>query len=132
MSDLKTAPIHPVAYSIDSFLNRVADIELLAKLFFLASLKYLKAKGESIKQELNELKIYVKDSKNIDNAFVIKKFEKIILSKDKLFRSQIYLVLETSLFNSLFSAFDTFQGDMLSSLFRKRPDLFSKLNRTIQ
>jgi hypothetical protein len=49
----------------------------------------------------------------------------------RVFNSELHKVLSESLFLGLFSAFDAFMGDLLSAIYRKKPDLFNGLNRSL-
>ncbi|MGO8715783.1 MAG: hypothetical protein ACLQSX_07930 [Smithella sp.] len=128
-SPKKTVTIHPMAAAINNFLNAVDDIKFLSKLYYPASLKYLKEKGEALQKDINEIIDEIKSKKTTD-AIIVKKIQKYINARNNELRIRMPQILQTSLFNSLFSEFDTFQSDILSSLYTKKQELYSKINKS--
>jgi hypothetical protein len=62
----------------------------------------------------------------------IRKTQNAILYLEHLRKSNLPYTIETSLFLRLFSAFDAFTGDLLTSIYKKKPELFETISREVK
>lgn len=131
-ADIMIEHNHPIAQSINKFLHRARDIKSAANIHIPLSLKRKKQRFTEIAKSLEGgeklLKGKSKGSEILGISKTIDAFRKL----ERLIQSDVPKILETSLFLGLFSSYDAFTGDLLKSIYIKKPELFNNLNRSIQ
>jgi hypothetical protein len=127
---LKRKP-HAMADAIDGLLHRVQDIETAARRFVPAAAKLLQNASRQIDTDLDDIADLVRSDDKALQIQGIKRIDEIRRRVERLSQSRIPALLENSLFQSLFSAYDAFTGDLLRAVYLGRPELFSKLQRQV-
>ncbi len=114
---------------IDSYLHRVLDFQHCLITYMPMVIKYSKESYEKSKKALDEA---IELTKADDKALQVQGIKKAAPALRRLRRSAMSrapYVLESSLFLGLFSAFDAFTGDLLTCIYKKKPQLFKGINR---
>ena len=122
---------HPIGEAIDKCLHRIWDIEFAARKFIPLSAKLMRREARGIRQELDEGYALIESSTKATQALGVKRIGSAQERLARLQRSDIPEVLEVSLFLSLFSAYDAFSGEFLTAIYSLKPELFSRLNRSV-
>jgi hypothetical protein len=122
---------HEIAQAINKFLHQIRDIEFCARTFIPASAKINKEQAEKINNEINEGRSILNEGNEKTYGVGANKIVEAIRRAERLTSSRIPIVLESSLFLGMFSAFDTFTGDLLTTIYNKNPKLFLNLNRSV-
>jgi len=129
--DIPKQSVEPIAEAIDKLLHRARDIEESARVFFPQAV-------ERAGKELKDIESILKDSEELlevedssSKQVAIKNISNAIRRLSRLSQSQIPLVLQISLYLGLFSAYDAFSGELLREIYRKKPELFGRINRSI-
>jgi hypothetical protein len=125
-------PPHPIAAAVDTFSHKVRDIQVAARVHVPLSRQRKVARLNDIKKELTEASALLKSGDANVRAHAISRVLTSVRRLDRLARSAVPQALTTSLFLGLFSAYDAFTGELLSALYRKRPELFKKLKRSVE
>jgi hypothetical protein len=124
-------PIPPIAAAINSFLHRTRDIETAAKAFIPASAHLLIKLSDETRRELDDAMSLLEKDDDVSIIMGLKISDKALRRLDRLNNSKLPWVLENSLFLGLFSAYDAFTGDLLSAIYNQKPELYTKMERTI-
>lgn len=121
---------HPIGAAISALLRRCEDIRVAASVFVPLSGKVRQKQIEDLLEQLNkgEQLLRRKDSSAVMG---IKKTHHAIQQLSHAANSELPDVVERSLFVGLFSAFDAFSGLLLSTIYKRKPQLFSTLQRTV-
>ncbi|MCA1623944.1 MAG: hypothetical protein LC768_07320 [Acidobacteria bacterium] len=122
---------HPIAQAINKFLHRARDIKSAANIHIPLSLKRKKQRFTEIAKILEETDTLVKEKNKASQILRITKTVDAFRKLERLIQSDVPEILETSLFLGLFSSYDAFTGDLLKSIYSKKPELFNKMNRTV-
>ncbi len=130
---------HPIASAIDTFLHRMRDIEESARAFIPLAAKERRQQFNSVKTELSDLQSQLgqltdllrNEKTRTTQADKVNQLLDAVRRGQRLKNSNMARTLEFSLFLGMFSAYDTFSGDLLAALYRKKPELFRKIKREI-
>lgn len=122
---------HPVVKAIDEFVHRARDIKFAARMFIPASAEIIEKQYEDIEKSIREGEQLAESNDSAERAYSERLITEGIRRLARITRSQLPDVVETSLFLSLFSAFDAYTGELLRALHSNKPELFSRLERTI-
>lgn len=71
------------------------------------------------------------EKKHAQGAEGIRKTQSAIVRLDRISSSEMPVVMEWSLFLGLFGIFDAFTGNLLTALYRKKPELFRAISRSV-
>ncbi|MFN2392435.1 MAG: hypothetical protein ABR566_10765, partial [Pyrinomonadaceae bacterium] len=93
--------------------------------------KRKKQRFTEIAKILEETDTLVKEKNKASQILRITKTVDAFRKLERLIQSDVPEILETSLFLGLFSSYDAFTGDLLKSIYSKKPELFNKMNRTV-
>ena len=123
--------IHPIAEAITRFLHMARDIKWSCRVFTPLAAQLMKDRlGETVKQiESGELLLASGDL--VEQVHGMKEMQKGLRKFERIKYSRTPQVIETSLFLSLFSAFDAYTGELLTAIYERKPELFRKLDRKI-
>lgn len=117
---------------IDSFLHRVLDIEDCAQQFIPMARNSFNENADRLKSELDECQKLLEEETDQDKRLIgARNIRKCIREIDRHNNSAPMVVLEKSLFISLFSAFDKYIGDLIAVLYARNPELYQNLNREL-
>lgn len=130
-ADQAESPDNPIGQAITACLHRIWDIEFAARAFIPVAAKLLTREAKAIRRQLAEGEDLLSNDQQAVQVLGMKRLEEALERLDRLENSDVPVVLETGLFLSLFSAFDAFTGDLLTALYLKKPELFSRMNRSI-
>jgi hypothetical protein len=122
---------HEIAQAINKFLHQIRDIEFCARNFIPAAAKIHKEQATKISQEIKDGRSILDEKDEKNYGIGANKILEAIRRAERLSSSRIPLVLESSLFLGMFSAFDTFTGDLLTAIYNKNPKLYLDLNRSV-
>ena len=122
---------HPLALASDVFLHKCEDIKLAARLFVSVAAQFQNKQQEDLFKDYEAGKALM--AKNDENYSAgMRQTQKAILHLSHVSKSKLPSVIESSLFLRLFSAFDAFTGDLLSAIYKRKPELFESLARTVK
>jgi hypothetical protein len=127
----ETVPPHPIAYAIDRYLQSTLDIKFAERTFVPAAGAMIKRQYTDMKAEFKDADALMEDTDGGKRAHGLKRAFSAMRKARRLQHSRLPQQLESSLFVSLFSAFDIFTGELLSALHMKKPALFDRLNRSV-
>lgn len=125
------APPHPVADAIDRYLHTTRDIQFAARAFIPAAFKIMRAQAVDTKAGFDHAESLMAETDPGNRAHGLKLAFANIRKAKRLQYSKLPLLLENSLFVSMFSSFDVFTGELISALHLRKPALFDRLNRTV-
>ncbi len=131
VAEKKKSDKHPIASAIDKFLHRVWGIQYSAITFIP---KVLDVHHENIKKMRAKL---VETRKLLYNKDIsvrkvgLKEVWNVYPKARRLIDSNIIEITVNGYFLSLFSAFDAYTGNLLSSIYLKKPALFNRLERSM-
>lgn len=123
---------HPIAESITRFLHRARDIKWSVRVFAPAALDIMRNRHKKAVADIESGESLLASTDPIERIHGIKQTQEAIRKLERIGYSRIPEVIETSLFLSLFSAFDIFTGELLSAIYERKPQLFDKLNRKVE
>jgi hypothetical protein len=117
---------------IDTFLHRILDIEDCAKEYIVAAAKSFNDNAKKLKGDIEKYqKALENEVEETARILTVKELRKTLREIERHNRSSPVTTLERSLFINLFSVFDKFVGDLVAVLYRKRPELYNKINKEI-
>ncbi|MCA0268729.1 MAG: hypothetical protein LCH53_05855 [Bacteroidetes bacterium] len=122
---------HPIAKSVDKLLHRLHDVRWSARSLIPLAGQILKKNFESSREKMETCRKLLEDDDPSQEALVIKNYLRAIDSIKKIDSSDLIRILETGLFMAAFSSFDAFTGDILSSIYQLKPELYGNINRSI-
>jgi hypothetical protein len=122
---------HPIARSIDDLVHRVRDAKVAGKVHVSVAWKVAQNTSAKIAADLERLGPLIESPVAATAALAQKEVSVVIQRLERLQQSDVPGAIERGLFLTLFTAFDAFTGDLLRSLFSRKPDLFSSLDRSI-
>lgn len=122
---------HPIPEAITKFIHRARDIKWSGETFVPIATAEMKKREGEISEHIIKHHSLSKDTDPV--ALVHKKLEiSEAVRKIKMLQyAEIPTLIETSLFLSLFSAFDAYTGELLTAIYKRKPVLFKKINRKI-
>jgi len=128
----KTPP-HPIGEAINRCISRISDIRYSLKHVMSYVAKSRLDDIESARKDLhNQLTSLVANAGDgASRALAIKTIIEATSRLVRLEQSELLAILSTGHFLTLFSSFDAFTGELLTAIYRKKPDLYSKLNRSM-
>lgn len=126
------APKDPIKEAIDRYLHRAMEIKFATRVFVPAAGGVLKSRIETAVSNYEDANTLLADADPGRRAHGIKQFDEATRTLQRLQYSDLPRVIESSLFLSLFSAFDVFTGELLRAVHQKKPALFNRLNRSVQ
>ncbi len=123
---------HPIVKIINCFLHSVRDIEAAAKNFIPLSQLWLMMSFMDAGDDLEKTKGKIK-AKNESNRCgrEIKNIYEAVELLDRIEKSNMPEALTNSLFLGLFSAFDTFKGNLLFFILKRKPVLLNALESEV-
>lgn len=122
---------HRVAQAIDEFVHRARDIKFAARVFVPAAAQIIEQQYKDLEKSLEKGERLSESENSAEKAYSARLITEELRKGVRLTRSQLPDVVETSLFLSLFSAFDAYTGELLRALHVIKPELFARLNRAI-
>lgn len=117
---------------IDSFLHRILDIETCAETFIPIAAKDYNENASRLASELESNTSLLDPSSGKDEQLLgMRYLRRSIRELERHNNSQPVKILETSLFISLFSAFDKYIGDLVLALYSLEPKLYKNIGREV-
>lgn len=129
--DIPLPKVHPIATAISSFLDNMRDLESLARIYVPLSHQRRLDKFNEIQTEIKNNIEYLESQDKATKILIMTKLLAAIVRYERLTASRAPQMLEASLFLGVFSAYDIFSGDLLTSIYEKKPELFEKVNRSV-
>lgn len=121
-----------IGEAITRFLHSARDIKWSCRIFIPQALDLMKSRYTDAKERIQKGESLLASSVAVEQVHGIKQMQEAMRKVERLSYSRIPQVIESSLFLSLFSAFDVYTGELLSALYKRKPELFSRLNRKIE
>ncbi|MHB1292513.1 MAG: hypothetical protein ACYCY5_10050 [Sulfuricella sp.] len=121
-----------IGEAITRFLHSARDIKWSCRVFIPKAGNLMKSRYDDAKEHINKGEALLASSVAVERVHGIKQMQEAMRKVERLSYSRIPEVLETSLFLSLFSAFDVYTGELLSAVYKRKPELFGKLNRKVE
>lgn len=131
-SSKKTEETHPIAEAITRFLHSARDIKWSCRVFVPASAEIIKERYNKAEKQIKSGELLLTSNDAIERVHGMKDMLEAMRKIKRIGYSRIPEVIETSLFLSLFSAFDAYTGELLNGIYERKPELFCKLNRQIE
>ncbi|MDO8251019.1 MAG: hypothetical protein Q7T78_15050 [Rhodoferax sp.] len=122
---------HSISEAIDRYLERGRDIQFSARALIPAAAQFMQKQYQTASADFDRTEPHLNATDLGNRAHAIKEAEKALRVMRRFKYSNVPEVLESSLYLSLFSAFDVFTGELLRALHKEKPALFERLNRTI-
>ena len=127
-----TSDQEDVGKVIDVFLHMIMDIKECASEYIPEATKKYQDKAVHLLSEYKRIITTLEVANDKESKVIAEKnLRKKLRDIKRHSSSSPVQTLEKSLFISLFSAFDKFIGDLIEVLFKKKPDLYKKLNKEI-
>jgi len=117
--------------AIGRFLHRVRDLQVCASIFLNEAQKLRLQRLEELKKEALEIRGQLKSHSDYNTGLGIKRIIGLLRRLEREKSSDISAALRLSLFLGLFSAFESFTGDLLRAIYAKKPDLFKTVGRSV-
>lgn len=124
-------PRHPLAESLDDFMQRVDDIFFAARGMVPASIELLNRKMKRVSKALDAAEKKIQTGSPAEASHAGAAIVEAGHEAERIYRSKLPEVVERSLFVNLFSEYDHFFGLVLRELYRRRPDLLASLSKQI-
>jgi hypothetical protein len=124
-------PPHPVAEAVNRFIHRARDIRFAARAFIPVAAPLMKKQLDEVNKQLEEGKALLSSDDEVEKMHGVERVSNVLPRLERLTYSDVPAVIESSLFLSLFSAFDAYTGELLSVLYERKPELFKRLNRSM-
>lgn len=122
---------NPIAEAITRFLHKSRDIKWSARTFIPAAGKMMQKRYDKAIEQLKNGELLLTSNQAVEHVHGIKEMQEAVRKLERLKYSHTHEIVESSLFLSLFSAFDEYTGELLSSIYERKPQLFDKLNRKV-
>lgn len=122
---------HPIAEAITRFIHRARDIKWSGRVFVPAAITIMQKRHAKAIAQIKSGELLLASSNPVDRVHGMKEMLVAMRKLKRLKYSRIPQLIETSLFLSLFSAFDAYTGELLTAIYDRKPELFNKLNRKI-
>jgi hypothetical protein len=127
----KSSKTEPIAEAIQRYIHQVRDIKWFARAFVPATNKLVSTKLQEAIERLEESERLLASENSAESVQGIKIAKAAMRDSERLRLSSPPDLLMRSLFLTLFSVFDAFMGDLVGSIYRKKPVLFRRLNRSV-
>jgi len=125
------AKADPMREAIGRFLHRVRDLQVCASIFLKEAQNLRLQRLEELKKEALEIRGQLKSHSDYNTGLGIKRIMGLFRRLEREKSSDISAALRLSLFLGLFSAFESFTGDLLRAIYTKKPDLFKTVGRSV-
>jgi len=122
---------HPIALSIDKLITRISDIKLSVNKFISHAEKWIIDEQKTALIELDEIIKLLRNKRIQNRAPAIKKLVDTTYRLKRIHESELLNIHLTGHLLTIFSSFDAYIGDLLESIYRKKPELFMQLNRSM-
>ena len=126
------AKTHPIAEAITRFLHSARDIKWSYRVFTPAAAGIMMERYNKAKEQIKSGELLLVSEDAIERVHGMKEMLEAMRKIKRINYSRIPQVIETSLFLSLFSAFDTYTGELMTAIYERKPELFGKLNRQVE
>ena len=123
--------VHPIAEAITRFLHHARDIKWSCRIFAPVAAEIMKQRFDKSVAQIKSGESLLQSEEAVKRVHGAKELQEAVRKLERIKYSKIPEVIETSLFLSLFSAFDAYTGELLSAIYERKPELFSKLTRQI-
>lgn len=130
-SSKETRPESPIAAAIDNYLHRIRDIQVCLVRYMPLAITQMHTTIDKVKEQLDVATKLLAAEDRPTQVKGIRMSLSAIRRTERLRRTQLPQVLESSLFLGIFSAFDVFTGDLLRAIYTKKPDLFKGIKREV-
>lgn len=124
--------VHPIAEAITRFLHSARDIKWSCRIFTPAAAEIMNGRYEKLVEQIKSGELLLASESAVDRVHGMKEMQEAMRKLERLKYSRIPQVIETSLFLSLFSAFDAYTGELLSAIYERKPELFDRLKRQVE
>lgn len=122
---------HPIAKGVDKLLHRLHDVRWSARALIPLAGQILENNFESAREKVETYEKLLEAEDPSQEALAVKNYLRAIDSIERIQSSELIHILETGLFMAAFSSFDAFTGDLLSSVYELKPELYGNINRLI-
>lgn len=120
-----------IAEAITRFLHKARDIKWSARIFIPKASEMMKGRYNNAIEQIKNGELLLASDQAVEKVHGMKKMQEAVRKLERIRYSQTPKIVETSLFLSLFSAFDEYTGELLSAIYERKPQLFDKLNRKV-
>lgn len=122
---------HPLGKIISLYLHRLRDIEVSLRSFIPLAVQQREESIKDIEKDLADIRSFDPDKDPRSAVHMVKKILRVKRRIDRIKLSHVPRIIDTSLFLGMFSAFDAFTGNFLAAIYRRKPELFNVINRSV-
>ena len=122
---------NPIAEAITQFLHSARDIKWSGRVFIPKATEMMGERFDEAADKIKNGELLLASDIAVERVHGMKTMQEAVRKIERLIYSKIPEIIETSLFLSLFSAFDVYTGELLTAIYERKPQLFDKLNRKI-
>lgn len=130
-SGKKKSEEHPIGQAIDKFLHRVWGIEYSVAISIPKVIDVHIENINKVKAKLAATMKLVEHEDDSINKIGFREMSNFLPKARRVFDSDIIEITMSGYFLSLFGAFDSYTGDLLSAIYLKKPALFNRLKRSM-
>lgn len=123
--------IHPISKCLSRFMHSIYDIEDASREFIPLAIERHNSVVESIKRDFEEGERLQQDSDPRNVALSSAMFLKLHTKAQRLRNANVPEAIEKALFLNIFSEFDTFTGELLTTLHLLKPALYNGISKSI-
>ncbi|MDD5458756.1 MAG: hypothetical protein PHF37_05140 [Phycisphaerae bacterium] len=125
--------VHPIAAAIDKLIHRISDIRLSLQNFLLTAMKW---QSDEMKRWLDVLvksAPLLEDENNdmLQHAIATKNIVSALSNLTRLEKSEMLEMFKIGHFLTLFTSFDAFTGELLTAIYKKKPEIYKSLKRSM-
>lgn len=120
-----------VAEAITRFLHRARDTKWTARVFVPTAYEIMEKRQNKAIDQIKNGELLLASSQAVERVHGMKDMQEAVRKLERFNYSQVPKIVETSLFLSLFTAFDEYTGELLTAIYERKPELFDRLNRKI-
>ena len=136
MSETESKPqrkeVHPIVAVVDRFVHYSRDTRLAAGLFIPEAARHRNRQLDKLKDLFEKSKELLHSDQHSQKIHGERIANQASRRLRRLKNSRVSLLTETSLFLGLFSAFDAFTGQLITTIFDRKPELFGHIKKTIE
>lgn len=125
------ANANPMGAAIGRLLHRVRDLQICASVFLDEADRLRQRRLDDLSNETRAVRAQLDSHSTYTTGLGIKRILNISRRLEREKSSDVSGALRLSLFLGLFSAFESFTGDLLRAIYAKKPELFNAVGRTV-
>lgn len=122
---------NPIPEAITRFICKARDIKWSARTLIPKAGEMVNERIAKAEEQIKRSQELLASQEALERVHGMKEMLEAVRKIERVKYSKTYTIVETSLFLSLFSAFDEYTGELISAIYERKPKLFDKLNRKV-